>query len=54
MAAEGHSDAMAPDVEMQMKQRCGTEILHADNMAPSDIHRHLLNIYGDQAVDVSG
>lgn len=53
MAAEGHYDTMASDVEMQMKQRCGTEILHADNTAPSDIHQHLQNVYGDQALDVS-
>jgi len=27
--AEGQSDRMASDMEVQMKQRCGTEFLHA-------------------------
>ena len=36
-----------------MKQRCIIEFLHLDKMAPSDVHRCLLSIYGDQTVDVS-
>ena len=36
-----------------MKQRCVTEFLHAEKIAPNDIHRHLLNVYGDQTVDVN-
>ena len=36
-----------------MKQRCVNEFLHAEKTAPTDNHQHLLNIYGDQAVDVS-
>ena len=52
MAAEGQSGRMAPDVEVHMKQRCGTEFLHAEKMAATDIHQHLLNISGDQTVDV--
>jgi len=51
MAAEGQSDKMVSDVEVFMKQRCGTEFLHAEKMAPISIHHHLLNIYGDQTVD---
>ena len=27
--------------------------LHAEKMVPTDIHQHLLNIYGYQTVDVS-
>jgi len=36
-----------------MKQRCVIEFLHAEKIAPNDIHRCLLNIYGDQTVDVN-
>ena len=53
MAAEGQSDRMASDMEVHMKQRCVTEFLHAENIVPTDIHRHWLNIYGDQIVGVS-
>ena len=53
MTAEGQSDKMASDMEMWMKHRCVTEFLHAEQIAPSDIHRRLLNVYGDQTVDVS-
>ena len=53
MTAEGQSDKMASDVEVRMKQRCVIEFLHAEKTAPNDIHRRLLNVYGDQTVDVS-
>jgi len=53
MTAEGQSDKMASDMEVRMKQRCVIEFLHADKIAPNDIHWCLLNIYGDQTVDVS-
>jgi len=53
MTAEGQSDKMASDMEVHMKQRCVIEFLHAEKIAPIDIHRFLLNIYGDQTVDVS-
>ena len=65
MAAEEQCGKMVSNVEMQMKQRCVTEFLHAEKMTPTDIHWHLLNvpptdirwyllnIYGDQIVDVS-
>ena len=46
MAAEGQSDKMASDMEVQMKQRCVAEFLHVEKMAPTDIH--WLNIFGDQ------
>jgi hypothetical protein len=52
-ATEGQSDKMASDMEVRMKQRRVTEFLHAEKFAPSDIHRRLLNVYGDQTVDVS-
>ena len=29
------------------------EFLHVENIAAIDIHQHLLNVYGDQTVDVS-
>ena len=35
-----------------MKQRCVTEFLHAEKMATIDPHQ-MLNVYGDQTVDVS-
>ena len=44
IAAKGPSDKMASDMEVCMKQ---------SSMAPIDILWHLLNIYGDQMVDVS-
>lgn len=47
-AAEGHFDT-----EVQMNQRCVTEFLHMEKSAPIDIYQHLMNIYVDQAVDVS-
>ena len=47
------SDKMASDKEVRMEQRCDTEFLHAEKMAPTDIHQCLLNIYGDQTADVS-
>ena len=36
--AEGQSDRMASDMEVWMKQRCVTEFLHVEKMAPTDIH----------------
>ena len=53
MAAEGQSDKMTSDVEVHIKQRCVIEFLCVENMAPIDIHQHLLNICRDQTVDVS-
>ena len=53
MAAERQSDKMASDMEVQMEQRCVIEYLHAQKMAPTDNHQCLLNIYGDQPVDLS-
>ena len=53
MTAEVQSDRMASDVEVWVKQRCGIEFLHAENIASTDIHRCLLNAYGYQTVKVS-
>lgn len=50
MAAEGQSDEMHL---MHMTQRYVTEFFHIEKMTPIDILQHLLNIYGDQTVDVS-
>jgi len=49
IAAEGRSDKMASDMEVWMKQRWW-KFLHAEKMAPIDIHQYLLNIYGYQTV----
>jgi len=38
---------------MSLEQRWGIKFLHAEKIAPTDVHQHLLNIYGDQTVDVS-
>jgi len=53
MTAEEQSDKMVSDMDVRMKQRCVIELLHAEKIAPNDIHRRLLNVYGDQTVDVS-
>ena len=53
MAEEGQSDKMVSDMEVCMKQRGVTEFLHVEKIATTDIHQHLLNIYGDRTVDVS-
>ena len=47
MAAEGHSDRMASDVEVHMKQKCVIEFRHAEKNAATDIHWRLLNVDGD-------
>jgi hypothetical protein len=52
MTAEGQSDKMVSDMEVCTKQRCVNEFLHAQKIAPNVIHQHLLNVYGDQIVDV--
>ena len=41
MAAEGQSDRMASDVGASTKQKRANEVLHAEGMAPTDIHGHL-------------
>jgi len=48
MAAERQSHRMAADVEVHMKQRCGSEFLLVEKNAHTDIHQQLLNAYGDQ------
>ena len=44
---------MASDMEVSMKQRCVIELLYAEKIAPNEIHRCLLNVNGDQTMDVS-
>ena len=36
-----------------MKQRCVSEFPHVEKMAHIDSHQHLLNVSGNQTVDVS-
>ena len=43
---------MASDMEVHLKQRCVTEFFHVEKMSSIDIDWHLLNIYGDQTVNV--
>jgi len=42
--AEGQSDRMASDMEVQMKQKCATEFLHVEKIALVYIYQHLLFI----------
>ena len=50
MAAEGQSDRMVSDMIVCIKQRYVTEFI----IIPSTgICQHLLNVYGDQPVDMS-
>jgi len=53
IAAERQSDKRASEMEVCRKQKYGIEFLHEENMAFTDIHQHLLNVYGDQTGDVS-
>jgi len=53
MVAEGKCDRVASDMEVHIKQRCVTEFMNEEKMAPIDMHHYLLNVYGDQTVDVS-
>jgi hypothetical protein len=53
VTVEGQSNKMASDMEVRMKQKCVIELVHAEKIAPNDIHRRLLNVYEDQTVGVS-
>jgi len=50
MAVEGQPDKMMSDTEAWMKHSSTWK----KKTAPTDIHQHLQNIYGDQNMDVSG
>lgn len=52
VVAEGPSDKQASDMEECMKHRCITEFLCEEKIAPINIHQCLLNICGEQTVDV--
>ena len=52
-AAEEQSDNVMPVMETHMKQVFVLEFLCEAKMTPTDIHWCLLNVYGDQTVDVS-
>ena len=53
MAEEGLPDKLVPDVAVHVKQRFVFEFIHVDKIASIHVHQLLLNIYGDQPVDVS-
>ena len=53
MTAEWQSHRIAFDMEVCMKQRYVSKHLRWERIATTNIHQWLLNIYGDQAVDVS-
>ena len=44
---------MASDMGVHVTQWSVTEFLHGEELAPTDIRQHLLNVDGDQAVNVS-
>ena len=44
---------MVSDMKVQMKQKGVTEFLQVEKMAPVSLHQCLLNVFGDQTVDVS-
>jgi hypothetical protein len=51
-AAEKHFYKMASDLDVHTKQRCVLNSSMRERISPVDIHGRLLNIYGDQTVDV--
>ena len=51
--AEEQFDKMASVMKAWMRQKCATESFHVEKMAPTDIHRHLLNVFGGQRVNMS-
>ena len=54
MTAEGQSDKMVHALEVHMKQRCVTEFLYADKMAPMNVNSLKLSEHlWIQTVDVS-
>jgi len=38
---------------VDLKKRCVVKFLHVEEMAPTDTYQCLLNIFGEQTVDVS-
>ena len=53
MAAERQFDRMASEMEIHMKQRFVTELFYVEKVALTDWHQCLLNVCGDQKVDVN-
>lgn len=53
VAAEGQSDSMVSDMEVQEEHKCVTEFFHEKKkLVLTDVRQHWLNVYGDQMVDV--
>jgi len=50
MAAE---EQILGDTEVQTKRTCVVEFLHGEQMAPTDTYQQLLDVSGDQTVDIS-
>jgi hypothetical protein len=51
VAAAEQSIKIASDIEVLTKQRCVIEFLTAEQIAPTDIHRRFLKVYGDDTVE---
>lgn len=52
LATEGQTDKMAPVMEMHTKQMYVTEFLHLEKIATIYTDRCLMNVSGDQRVDI--
>ena len=44
IAAEGQSDWMVCDMEVNMRRRCDTEFSHVEKIGPIDIHWLLVDV----------
>ena len=53
MAAEGQSDKVASDMEVQMKQRMELNSSISKKIMPFDVYQCLENVYRVQQVDVA-
>jgi len=40
-------------MEVLIEQRCVITFFHEETMASIDIHQHLLNLHGDETLDLS-
>ena len=53
MAAEKQSENTVYEMEILMMERCGIQFLQVEEIMSIGIHHHMLNVYGDQTVDMS-
>lgn len=53
MTNEPQSGKMASDIYVLTNQSCVFEFLHAEKIELSENHRSMLNVFGDQTLDLS-